>query len=265
MKSIVPVLLILLLVSIFPGCKKEPTQYELKTSALPTEGGIVSPASGLFKDGESIVLTAIPSSEYLFTGWSDGATGTNNPLKVVMDSKKTITTNFEKRKYPLSLTIDGDGTVAEEIMTSLKSTSYSSGTIVKLTANPNIGSSFVGWAGDLVSTENPVLLTINGAKNVTVNFKKNYYSVKINTVGEGKIVKTLVSGTISDSSYIHGSVIKIEAQPSLGWKFMGWSGDIKSNELTSTLTITGKINATATFEKIFILQTIYDTSTKNHE
>lgn len=34
------------------------------------------------------------------------------------------------------------------------------------------------------------VLTINGAKNVTVNFKKNYYSVKINTVGEGKIVKT---------------------------------------------------------------------------
>ncbi|MCX6879914.1 MAG: hypothetical protein NTW21_39835 [Verrucomicrobia bacterium] len=50
-------------------------------------------------------LTATPSPGYLFTGWTGDASGTANPLSVLMDSDKTITANFT----PDTNDDDGDG------------------------------------------------------------------------------------------------------------------------------------------------------------
>ena len=126
-------------------------QYALTTSVVPVDGGTVTPSSGLYKEGESVLLTANPSAEYLFIGWSEG--GTSNPLTVVMNAKKSFTANFEKRKYPLAITIVGDGTVKEEIVQTKSVTSYSSGALVKLSATSNKGSEFGGWSGDYSGTD----------------------------------------------------------------------------------------------------------------
>jgi hypothetical protein len=147
---------------VFGSCtKKDPVQYALTTSVVPVDGGTVSPSSGLYKEGESVVLTATPSAEYLFTGWSDGGSGTANPLTVVMNLKKSITANFEKRKYPLSITIEGNGRVNEAVVQLKSTTDYSSGTTVSLTAVPDIGWKFVGWSGNMATSELKIEVSVN--------------------------------------------------------------------------------------------------------
>jgi len=179
--------------------KKDPVQYELSTSVLPVDGGSISPLSGLYKEGETATITATPSSEYLFTGWSDG--GTVNPLTVIMNAKKTIIANFEKRKYPLSISIVGDGTVKEEIGQNKSANNYSSGTFVKLSAVSNKGSEFVGWSGDYSGLDSTYTLTVDKAKALTATFKKLIYPTALITgndsilIGDTTKIKIIFTGT----------------------------------------------------------------------
>ncbi|MBI5384190.1 MAG: LamG domain-containing protein [Verrucomicrobia bacterium] len=45
--------------------------------------------------GSTITLTATPGSNTLFTGWSGDASGTNNPLSLLLDGHKRVQANFE--------------------------------------------------------------------------------------------------------------------------------------------------------------------------
>ena len=171
------ILLLFICLLIINSCAKDPViQYELKILAFPTEGGAISPTQGSFKEGESVTITAKPSAEYLFIGWSDGLTGTTNPITLTMNSNKNITATFEKRKYPLSLNIEGDGTVKEEVVqTKSANIDYPSGTFVKLTAVPNKESEFVGWSGDYQGLDNPITITIDKSKTINAKFKKKLF------------------------------------------------------------------------------------------
>jgi surface protein len=87
-----------------------------------------------------------------------------------MDSNKSVTANFIKKKYALTTTVEGEGTVSEKVIKAGAATDYNSGTIVELTATPSDEWEFKEWTGDLESTENPVEITIDKAKNVTAVF-----------------------------------------------------------------------------------------------
>jgi hypothetical protein len=158
---------------IFIGCKKE-VLYTLNVSVTPSGSGTTSVTSGTYQAGQSVSITAAPSPEYIFKGWSGSTTSSNNPLTIIMDSSKSLVANFEKRQYPLSLTIEGSGVVKEEIvLTQAKVGSYPSGTTVKLTAIPDTGWKFDSWSGDTSLTVNPF----------TINFKKSY-SIKAKFIEE---------------------------------------------------------------------------------
>jgi len=70
-------------------------------------GGSVTPAPGTYTydKGETVVLTAMADSGFVFDGWSGDARGTANPLTVVMDDDKTIGAGFTALMYaPTNLT-----------------------------------------------------------------------------------------------------------------------------------------------------------------
>jgi hypothetical protein len=98
---------------LFATCKKDIPQKQLIVNVTPEVGGAVTPSTGAYALGTNVKLLATPSPEYVFKEWSGGFTGTTNPANVIMDADKTITAVFEKREYPLSLTIVGSGTVKE--------------------------------------------------------------------------------------------------------------------------------------------------------
>ena len=90
-----------------------PIKYTLTTVANPTEGGTVTPASGQYNEDATVSITATPAGEYLFSSWT-GATGTTATASIVMNSNKTVTANFVKKKYALTTTVEGEGTVTEK-------------------------------------------------------------------------------------------------------------------------------------------------------
>lgn len=144
----------------------EPTKYTLTVSA--GDGGNVSSTGGSYNAGSEVTITATPNSEYVFSGWSNGST--ENPIKITVNSNQTLTANFTKRKYALSITIEGEGIVTEEIISSGKD--YDSGTVVKLTANPTSGWNFNGWSGAITSADTSIELTLNEAKAITATFNQ---------------------------------------------------------------------------------------------
>jgi uncharacterized repeat protein (TIGR02543 family) len=66
------------------------------TLNVTAQNGSVSknPDNVTYNNGDNVILTPTPDSGYEFTSWSGDATGTNNPLTVVMNSNKDITANF---------------------------------------------------------------------------------------------------------------------------------------------------------------------------
>ena len=160
-------------VILFATCKKDVPQKQLTVNVTPDVGGSVTPSSGTYAIGSTVKVLATPSAEYVFKEWTGGFTGTTNPANVIMDLDKTITAVFEKRDYPLSLTIVGSGTVKEEIIKIASSaTNYKSGTTVRLTPQPSAGFQFKGWSGDNTTSTSPLDIVISKATNLTCTFEK---------------------------------------------------------------------------------------------
>ncbi len=55
---------------------------------------VKNPNQPTYISGSTVKLTATPNSGYTFTSWSGSATGSVNPLSVVMNANKNITANF---------------------------------------------------------------------------------------------------------------------------------------------------------------------------
>ncbi|RMG72419.1 MAG: hypothetical protein D6722_05425, partial [Bacteroidetes bacterium] len=67
--------------------------FTLDISA-PNGNVTVSPDQDFYAPGDTVTLTAQPGLGYVFDSWSGDASGTANPLTVVMDSSLSLTANF---------------------------------------------------------------------------------------------------------------------------------------------------------------------------
>ena len=152
------------------GCSKEVLTHKLTTDASPMNGGTVAPPSNSYEHGQQVAVTATPSGEYIFKEWKGSLTGTTNPANLLMDADKQVTGVFEKRQYPLTLTIEGNGTVKEEVIAMASQAQYPSGTTVKLTAKANPGSTFSEWKGDLTGKDSVLTTSITKPINLTAKF-----------------------------------------------------------------------------------------------
>ncbi|MFD1002770.1 InlB B-repeat-containing protein [Ohtaekwangia kribbensis] len=217
-------------------------KYTLATTATPAAGGTVSGA-GSYTSGATATLTATPATGYTFTGWSGDATGTATTTTVTMNSNKSVTAIFEviqAGKYTLATTVSpsAGGTVSG-------GGSYTSGSTATLTATPATGYTFTGWSGDVTGTSTSVTITMDGDKNVTANFQSQSGTTKYTLA-----IATSPSdgGNVSGAgSYDAGSVATLTATPASGYTFTGWSGDVTGTDASTTVTMDGDKNVTASF------------------
>jgi hypothetical protein len=179
-------------------------EYVLTVNILPADGGGVTGA-GTNVIGGTNYLTATPAGGFKFTGWSGGATGSNNPLAVILNGNVNITANFS----PLSandfliLFTNGNGKVTPALNGKLLAANKK----YTLTAVAAPGSVFSNWTGSIVSTKNP--LTFEGGTNLTLtaNFIPNpflavkgiynglFMSTNGVTLGTAGMIKGLTVGT----------------------------------------------------------------------
>jgi hypothetical protein len=242
------IILVSLSTLIFISCGTESTQTYTLTTSVNGEGTI-SPSSGEFEEGESVTLTGTPSQHWVFNNWSGDGSGSSNIITITMDSDKNVVGNFSERLYPLNITVEGEGTVDEEVIQS--KSEFTNGTVVQLTPNPSNGWKFVEWSGDVESTEEVIELTVDGEVNLIITFERKDYPLAITIEGEGTVEQEVVQSKTTD--YPYETVVQLTPSPSNGWKFIEWGGDLTGNENPKQITIDGEKNVTVTFEPIAFL------------
>lgn len=153
--------------------------YTLTVSASPAGSGSVqvAPLKNNYVNHEQVILTAVPGVDYEFLNWSGGASGSDNPLTITMDSNKSITAVFQNTAPPpvgdiYTLTVDvwptGSGSVAVDPQKPL----YAQDERVTLTAIPASGNAFDIWAGDgNGAAHNPLTVYVWHNLFITANFK----------------------------------------------------------------------------------------------
>ena len=239
---------------LFVGCSSNPTSddkpttYSINVALSPSDSGTISPGiENIVEEGDEIELRANPNNGYVFSGWTGDIESSSNPLSITANKDVELTANFELRSYELSINIEGEGTVNEQVIQQ-KTADYEHGTLVELTANPAEGYKFVEWQGDLTESDNPAQITIDEPKNVTAVFEEKAYELTVNTDGEGAVSEEIVQQKAKD--YSHGTVVKLTANPTQGWKFIEWTGDLSGSDNPSTITISEPLSITAIFSEV---------------
>lgn len=243
MRQLPPFLILsLLLVS----CKQE-TYFSITLQPKPDEWGYIEmiPSSSSVLAGTSVTFKATPRSEYIFTGWGGSLSGTENPKTVTVSADMTVVANFELKTYPLSVSVEGEGTVNERVVST--KTDYGSGTVVELTAQPADHWLFDHWEGDLNGNTNPAQITVTSSKTVKAVFVKKMYDLTVAVEGEGAVSEAVVE--TKSGSYQDGTVVELTATPSTGWSFDHWEGDLSGADNPARITISGAKSVIAVFTK----------------
>jgi hypothetical protein len=235
-------------VLMFLSCStKNNPVYTLTISTDPAASGIVTPSKGGFDKGSEVEIFADANENMVFSGWRGDFTGSENPAVITMNSDKNIIAFFIDRQYPLSINIEGEGTVTERVLEE-RSTEYAHGTYVELTANPAEGWKLAEWRGDLSGSENPAVIRMDKAREVTAVFEKRGYPLSITIEGEGSVAEQVIHQKLSD--YVHGTLVELTAHPADGWVFSGWDGDLEGNENPETIIIEQEAGVTAMFTPV---------------
>lgn len=144
------------------------SQYSLTVGTNGSGSVTRNPNQATYAAGTAVTVTATPASGQQFAGWSGDASGTTNPLTVVMDANKSITATFASisSQYTLAVAINGTGTVTKNP----NQATYAPGANVSLTAKAGAGQQFTGWSGDATGTTNPLSIVMNADKSVTATF-----------------------------------------------------------------------------------------------
>ncbi|MGC8892422.1 MAG: SBBP repeat-containing protein [Candidatus Saccharicenans sp.] len=147
---------------------------------ISSDGGINcnSECSQVYDAGTVVTLKAIPDTNYIFGGWSGDVYSTSPTISITMDSDKAVTAKFAPEGATYTLTIlksgSGSGTVTSDDGAincgSVCSQTYTSGTLINLTATPDANSGFENWSGDIYATTPTVPVIINGDMTIIAVF-----------------------------------------------------------------------------------------------
>ena len=129
-----------------------------------------------YPSGTIVTLTATPSSNSTFAGWSGDADCSDGIL--FMDASKTCTPTFNLKTYTLTASVSGNGTVTSApsgiSCPGDCSEVYTHGTSVTLTAAPVSGWAFAGWSGACSGTGTcTVAMTVD--TSVTATFTQTWF------------------------------------------------------------------------------------------
>ena len=153
-------------------------------------GGTTVPLPGTYTydHGEEVAIAAVSDADHRFGNWSGNASGSINPITVIMDSSKTVTANFISQNT-LTLTSGIGGTTDPSPGTYV----YDKGVAVSITAIPDTHCRFQDWKGDISGSKIALNVRMNSDKSVHADFFRIIYAV-LNLSGEKVLNRSLFRG-----------------------------------------------------------------------
>jgi hypothetical protein len=209
---------------------------------------VINPSGRDFPFGSSVKLTPVPKEGWVFETWKGDISGNENPKIIKIDAPKNITAKFKRKNYPLNITIIGQGSVVEEVVSNPGGKEYPYQTTVKLTPVTVDGWIFESWGGDLIGMESPKTIIVNGPKNVVAKFIQGCLSNLAGTYefeGGQNFCGKVFTGTTTwtEDPSVKGSYIVSDGTFG-SWEACypdSWgSGVVKINDDCGKLTMSGK-------------------------
>lgn len=157
--------------------------FPLAVARTGKGSGTVRAASGLdcgltcsvrYTVGTVVTLTAVPSAQADFAGWSGACSGAGLTCSVTMAAARSVRAEFALKRYTVSVRQAGSAGRLGGLPAGVDCLSGCSfprefGSLAQLTPLPVRGQRFVGWSGACTGTGS-CRLTIDGAKSVTATF-----------------------------------------------------------------------------------------------
>jgi NOL1/NOP2/fmu family ribosome biogenesis protein len=206
------------------------------TLAVTTVGGgaVSGSTQSNYLRGTTVNLSAAPAPGWYFQSWSGDAVGTSRNVGVMMDRDKGVVARFA----PLSLlaVTAGGGTIAVN-----PASNFVQDSNVLLTAQPQIGWTFLNWMGDASGTNPQASVTMDRPKEVQAVFGT---ACNTTVLGQGVVVRSFGTGLVP-----FGTVARLTALPQPGYYLGLWGNAASSvvNPLDFTVT-----NATPTVGALFV-------------
>ncbi len=225
-----------------------PLNINIEGQGTVEEKIVPNPSGREYPHGTRVELKPIPKEGWVFESWGGDLSGNETPQIITVDKEKNVIVKFKRRDYPLNITITGEGTVEEKIISSPGGKTYPFETVVELKPVPKLGWVFESWGGDLTGNEVPKNINVDKEKNVTVKFKRKDYPLNVTISGEGTVEEKIVSSP-GGRSYPYQTVVELAPKPKEGWVFEGWSGDLTGNEAPKNITVDKEKNVTAKFRR----------------
>jgi uncharacterized repeat protein (TIGR02543 family) len=239
--------------------------FMLKTYTITAQagtGGAISPSESItVNHGETQNYTITPNTDYTIADVKvDGVSqGTVNSYTFTnVTDNHTIEANFSDITY--TLTISKTGTGSGILTSNASGTSLPAGTVVTLTAVPDVNSTFAGWSGGASGTSPTTTVTMNQNITVTAAFMLKTYTITA-TAGTG--------GTILPSWFItvnHGETQSYTIIPNSGYRIADVKVDGVSQGTVNSYTFTNVTfdhTIEASFSDITYTLTISKTGTGN--
>ena len=211
------------------------------TGTVTTDDGLIdcgSDCSQAYADGSVVALVAEADIDSTFSGWSGDPDCTD--AEVTMTNGLACTATFDLEPPPtFALSVARAGTGAG-IVTSTPGgidcgidclESFNQGTVVTLSAAPNVGSVFVGWSGEADCSDGSV--TMDAATNCVATFNvvpppDHTLEITRGGAGGGTVTSSptgIDCGTDCSHDFVKGTIVVLTASADSQSFFFGWGGD----------------------------------------
>ena len=196
-------------------------QYTLEVHG--GEGGEVS-EGGKYPYGSKLIISAQPYEGYHFIEWIGDGIEDNyaKSTLVKLTSDINVSAIFAPTQYMVNVYPSAGGTTTG-------AGHYQLGDQAYVEALAYQGHYFSGWMSDdiLLSTQNPLGITVSDHINLRAQFLPLQYSLKLNVESGGMV--------LGAGNFEHGKITPIQAIPDAGYIFSKWIGEgVLSNGDSST-------------------------------
>ena len=222
-----------------------------------------------FASGQTVTLSAAPSSASVFGGWSgcdrkieaDGAIN----CEVLMDEPRSVTVTFGELEHRLAVAKSGSGSgVVASVPAGIDCGSdcdatFADGTHVTMSAEPEGGSTFAGWSGCDTSQNARCEVEMTAARSVTATFETVSAAdtvrlfVEKDGGGDGTVTSepaAIDCGDTCSAEFEEGSAVTLTARPDENSTFHRFRGCEPEDGATCTVVLDDDATVTATFRPV---------------